>query len=215
MRAVACLLLSCLLTAGCAARADKTEPSGFLTDYGALVEAEGEPGVRRFESPGALGRYSAFLIDPIAIQPAPGAKLDKVPRERLEELVGVLETALRDQLSERYSIVLAPAPGALRIRAAVTDVDPATPLLNIHPATKISGLGLGGAAIEAEGVDSVTGERVFAVLVSRDAAKRIGSGLGEWEDARQVMRDWAEAFRERVDAAHEAARPGETTPGAE
>jgi len=215
MRPLVSILLAIVCCGGCAARGAKTEPSGFLADYAGLSEVPGERGVLRYDQPGGLARYRSFLIEPIQVVPAPGAKLERVPEERLAKLVSTLETSLREQLDEAYDLVDAPARGVLRIRAALTDVDPATPILNLHPATKLTGLGLGGAAFEAEGVDSITGEKIFAVFVSRDAAKRIGSGLGEWEDARQVMRDWAAQFRRRVDAAHEAAREGETIPGAE
>lgn len=196
------LALLAIATVGCAARARRAEPSGFLADYDALRPLEAEPGVLRYEHEGGLGAYARFLIEPVRILAHPGANMDRIPTERLEELALDLETALRTELDAAYEVVDAPGPGVLRVRAAITDVEPATPLLNLHPATKITGLGLGGASFEAEGVDGATGERIFAVLVSREAAKRIGSGLGEWADARQVMRDWAAQFRARVDAAH-------------
>ncbi|MFG0273731.1 MAG: DUF3313 domain-containing protein [Phycisphaerales bacterium] len=208
MRRTACaILLTAIAIAaiGCSARAQRAEPSGFLTAYDTLQESETEPGVLRYERAGALSAYRRFLIEPIGVVPHPKADLDRVPIERLDELTQWLETALREELGSAYTLVDAPGPGVLRLRAAITDVDPATPLLNLHPATKLTGLGLGGASFEAEGLDAITGERVFAVLVSRDAAKRIGSGLGEWADARQVMRDWAAQFRARVDAAHASA----------
>lgn len=203
------LLGACL--GACASRGWTAAPSGFLTNYDQLEKAPGERGVLRYEKPGALAGYPRFLIEPIGVQARPGADLERVQQEELDALAADFGAALREQLAERYELVDAPGPRVLRLRAAITNVVPATPALNLHPATKLTGAGLGGASFEAEGVDSETGERIFAVMVSRGAAKRFGSGLSAWSDARQVMREWAAQFRARIDAS----RDGEPPPGAE
>jgi len=75
--------------------------------------------------------------------------------------------------------------------------------MNIHPATKLSGLGLGGASMEAEALDSQTGERVFAVVDTRQGKRMsIGAGLSEFGHAKQVIEHWVERFVSRVDKAH-------------
>jgi hypothetical protein len=202
MRRLVAIMLIGLAFAGCAAESWKSEPSGFLGNYDDLARAAGEPGVLRYEKDGALEAYTRFLIEPVTVLPRPGVDLEKLPQEELHALAADFTAALREQLDERYEVVETPGPDVLRIRGAITNVVPATPALNIHPLTKLSGAGLGGASFEAEGVNAATGERVFAVMVSRGAAKRVGSGLATWADARQVMRDWAAQFRARVDAAH-------------
>lgn len=202
MRRIAAFMLMGLTVVGCGAQRWKGEPSGFLSNYDDLSESKGEPGVLRFEQPGGLARYASFIVEPIAVQPRPDGNLERSAPEEIHRLASEFTLALRAELDERYEVVEQPGPGVLRLRGAITDVDASAPALNIHPATKLSGFGLGGASFEAEGVDALTGERVFAVVVSRRAAKRIGSGLGEWDDARQVMRDWAAQFRRRVDNAH-------------
>lgn len=195
-------LCALLALGGCHAQGREASPSGFLSGYEALEEAPGERGVLRYEKPGALAAYERFYIQPVRVHLRPGADVQRVREEDLDALARQFTADLRDALAEEYEVLDAPAPGALVIRAAITDVEPGTPALNIHPATKVMGLGLGGASFEAEGVDASTGERVFAVLVSRAAAKRFGSGLGELSDARQIMRDWTQQFRRRIDAAH-------------
>ncbi len=75
--------------------------------------------------------------------------------------------------------------------------------MNIHPATKLSGIGLGGASMEAEALDSQTGERVFAVVDTREGNRlSIGAGLSELGHAQQVIKHWIERFVNRVDRAH-------------
>ncbi len=96
-----------------------------------------------------------------------------------------------------------PGPGVLRLRAAITDIEKTTPIMNIHPAMKISGIGLGGASMEAEAVDSQTRERVIAVVDSREGSRAsIGAGLQTFGHAKQVMDFWVERFRKNLDKAH-------------
>ncbi|UCE61917.1 MAG: DUF3313 domain-containing protein, partial [Phycisphaerales bacterium] len=88
-----------------------------------------------------------------------------------------------------YSVVDAPGPGVLRIRAALTDIKKTKPAMNIHPATKLSGIGLGGASMEAEGLDAQTGERVLAVVDTRAGNRlSIGAGLDSLGHAKQMIR---------------------------
>ena len=75
--------------------------------------------------------------------------------------------------------------------------------MNIHPATKLSGLGLGGASMEAEALDSQTGGRVMAV-VDTDEGNRLAltAGLSETGHAQQVIKHWVDRFVKRLDEAH-------------
>ena len=106
-------------------------------------------------------------------------------------------------LSKRYQVVSKPGPGVLYIRAALTDIDVTNPLLNIHPGTKLTGAGLGGASMEAEALDSVTMERIAAVVeTQRGSRLSIAAGLSEFGHAKEVMKGWVERFVKRLDAAN-------------
>jgi len=202
-RSVAVAAVILLALTGCASKSRRAVPSGFLTDYSQLHPAPKDKRLLVYanENPN-LGQYSAFLVEHFEVQLQPESKIKKVPMEELQTLADYFHDAVIAQLQDAYQIVDAPAPDALRVRAAFTDVTGTVPALNIHPATKLTGLGLGGAAFEFECVDSETGERVFAAMVSRKAAKRLGSGLKKWSDAESVLDTWAKQFRVRVDEAH-------------
>jgi len=74
---------------------------------------------------------------------------------------------------------------------------------NIHPAMKMSGLGLGGASMEAEGTDSQTKDRVFAVTDSQHGPRRdITGGLQWYGNAKGVKAEWAKRLVARLDEAH-------------
>ena len=91
----------------------------------------------------------------------------------------------------------------LRIQIAITGLKKAEPALNIHPATKLSGLGLGGASIEAQAVDSQTAEVQFAFMQTRDGDRlALLEGFQEWGHARQAMDFWVSEFVKQLDILH-------------
>jgi hypothetical protein len=64
---------------------------------------------------------------------------------------------------------------------------------------KLIGAGIGGASMEAEIVDSMTGEQIGAVVESKMGTRMPFANLGEWDAAKQVMDDWAKRFKKRLD----------------
>ena len=129
---------------------------------------------------------------------------DGSPAPRPLRLAELNPGALTKTISGRFeSGVQKPGPGVLRVRTAITDIEKTTPIMNIHPAMKMSGIGLGGASMEAEAIDSQTRERVIAVVDSRQGSRAsIGAGLQTFGHAKQVMDFWVERFIKQVDKAH-------------
>jgi hypothetical protein len=60
------------------------------------------------------------------------------------------------------------------------------------------GAGIGGASMEAEVVDSMTGEQIGAVVESKKGSNIPFANLGEWDAARQVIDDWAKRFKKNL-----------------
>lgn len=186
---------------GCSGRPNVGH-SGFLRDYSKLKLEE--DGAKRYLNPSKnLRQYNKFIIDPVVVHFAPDAKGTAIDPAELKELTDYFHTELGVSLSKRYQVVNAPAPGVLRLRIAITDIEKTTPVANIHPAMKLSGIGLGGAAMEAEAVDSLSGERVGAVVDSQSGGRLgVTAGLKKYGHAEQVMDGWIERFVERLDKAH-------------
>ena len=103
-----------------------------------------------------------------------------------------------NELNGIYIIAKEPGPGIVRIRVALTDLKKSNPLLNFIPPTNLTGLGLGGASMEAELVDSVTGRQIAAVVQSQQGQKLSLDGLSEWGDTKAIMDQWADSFIERI-----------------
>ncbi len=136
----------------------------------------------------SLKGYDKFMVDPIMVHFAPNAKGIAVDPFKVQQVADYFHRELWQALSIRYQVVDTPGPGVLRLRAAITDTKTTVPIMNIHPGTKLLGLGLGGASMEGEGVDSQTGERVLAVVDSpRGGRLTIEEGMYELGHAKYVM----------------------------
>ncbi len=158
------LILCGLLFVGCQS---KTAHSGFLGDYSELRESSEYKGTSVYKNPNlTLADYDKFLIDPILVHFAANAKGTAMDPAKVKKVTDYAAEQLREALSKRYQVVSAPGPGVLRLRIALTDIKKTIPAMNILPQTKLSGVGVGGASMEAEAVDSQSGERVLAVVAS-------------------------------------------------
>ena len=86
-------------------------------------------------------------------------------------------------------VVYQPAPGVARIRVALTDIDRST-AASLIPQAKLAGVGIGGASMEGEILDSLTGEQIEAVIQGQKGSKIPFANLGKWDAAKQVIDDW-------------------------
>jgi hypothetical protein len=175
--------------------------TGFLSDYSSL-RPEGSDTLR-WAPQARLRQYDRFIIDPVVVFLHPKADPSRIPPEKRDQLTTYMRGAVIEAIEGGYEVVTAPGPGVARVRIALTDITSSTQALNVLPPTRLTGLGLGGAALEAEVVDSLTGEQVSALVESRLAQRlNLPAGWTNTGDAEAVMRDWASRFRRTLDAAH-------------
>ena len=155
------------LAAGCATVQDPGQ-AGFLSDYSNLEEIDEN---QLLYDSGNMGNYSKFIIEPIAMLYRQPEEKRIFSDEELEGLQAHFKTAIIEALTEDdgFQVVELAGPGTARIHLGITDVDDTIGALNVTIYTKITGAGLGGAAMEGEVLDSVTGEQLAA-------ASRWGSG---------------------------------------
>ena len=194
-------ILCGVLLAGCKS---KTAHSGFLGDYSQLRASSEFKGAMAYKNPNlTLADYDKFMIDPILVHFAPNAKGTAIDPAKVMMLTNHAHEKLTELLSVRYQVVTAPGPGVLRLRVALTDIKKTIPAMNILPQTKISGVGIGGASMEAEAVDSQSGERVLAVVdTGKGSFMAFKAGLDPLGHAKQVIDRWAKRCVKRVDDAH-------------
>ena len=65
-------------------------------------------------------------------------------------------------------IVSKPGAGVARVCIAITDIRPGSPALDVLPQTRMTGMGLGGASMEGEILDSRSNEQLGAVIHDAD-----------------------------------------------
>ncbi len=189
-----------VLAAACATVQDPGQ-SGFLSDYSNLEEVDENHLV--YVS-GNAGNYSKFIIEPIAMLYRQPEEKRIFSDEELEDLQVHFKNAVSEALTEDdgYEVVEVSGPGTARLRIGITDVDDTIGALNITIYTKITGAGLGGASMEGEIVDSITGEQIGAAIRWGSGSRVLRAGFTHTGDAKIVMNRWAKDFRDRIDGAH-------------
>ncbi len=209
------LLAGALLLAGCAASGMKdVQKTGFLSDYSQLKPGGDDRSALYYVKPGAdLKPYNKLMFDRFVVLLSDSAQFREIDPAMLKELTDYYQNAVFTAVKDGYMIVDQPGPGVLRVRVAITELNPSNPTTNtlstivpvgmiVAGATKATSgdnLGTGEAGTEFELLDSVTGERLAAAVDKRQGGK--GVFRGKWEDTKDAFDYWAKRFRQRLDEA--------------
>jgi hypothetical protein len=201
---VACFLFSLLLCA-CAAKKVELTKSGFLNNYDQLQQDERVEGmmIYRNEAVDIAGRYAKVMIAPVVIQLDPGQKDAKLSEEDKQKLGDYFHEQLAAKLGNDYEITEERGEDVMLLRAAITDILANKVYLNLHWSTTLVGAGIGGASIEAELVDSMTGERILAFIDAMKGRRlditepsklfpTYTDGLTKWGHTKYALETWAE-----------------------
>ncbi|MDZ4762155.1 MAG: DUF3313 domain-containing protein [Alphaproteobacteria bacterium] len=142
----------------------KVAPSGFLASYDQLRPSE-ETGAVRVQT-SAADRTSAYTA--VLIEEATLIETRLSPQEA-EAIRSALSEALALELARDRVIVVEPGAGALRVRYAIALVETSNVALNVLTTALIGAVDYGSMALEAEVLDSITGERIAAMTWARGA----------------------------------------------
>lgn len=155
-------------------------------------------------------QYTKVMVSPITVW---GGAKRKISAEDAQRLANYQYQALVQQLGTVLQVVDEPGPGVLKIQAALTDAEAATPVLRtismaIPQARALATLKflatdsypfVGSVQGELEVTDSRTGE-----LLAAGVDRRIGGGSlqtaaqWQWGDAQNVMDYWAKLVATRL-----------------
>ncbi len=187
----------CLLFAGCATTGPPPV-SGFLTSYEGLEADPKDSSLLWWERDGFdWTSYRSVILEPIEVYYHPQAAGEAIRPDELKKLTDTFRDAVVEALGDDYRVTDERGADVLRVRCAITDVIPVRPALNaLTSFVAMVPIDVGGAAIEVEFFDSVSGERLAAAvdqklgspLDSRASLTRLGA-------ARQAFRDWARDLR--------------------
>jgi hypothetical protein len=126
--------------------------------------------------------------------------------EELNKLARYMHDQVATIVAERYPVVDKPGKGVLRLRIALTSLEPSTGPDSAQASSGFlahAGVSLGGASFEGEAVDSLSGERVHAFIAANRLGSSPGTGDERWGQAVGVMDSFAREFRQALDEAHQ------------
>ena len=177
--------------------------SGFMTDYSQLEKVTDGSADYRYIAPGAedrLAQYDAVMIDQPEIFIANDSPYRGVKPKHLDALADALRAKIAAAMSNDYYIVDRPGENVLYVSVAATNLKlkkKKKSLLGYTPAGMVSGAVIGAATsniakkaslqdvvIEFEAFDSVTNERLVAIIDSRGNAKEDPTS---WEELEMVF----------------------------
>lgn len=188
-----------LHASGCAST---PAPIGFLSDYSRL-EKTGQARMG-FVAP-ELREYDAFIIDPVEYRFTRDKEV--ITREQKAEIANYFRTSFKHVLREQgYKIVGETGVRVARLRAAITDIKKSKWYLNLHPGSKLSGAGTGGASMEGEIIDSITGEQLAGVIVAGQGSQFELDHFNALDDVEDVIDGWAKTLAGRLDAMRDQVR---------
>jgi len=191
----AVVILGLISLQGCAKPAGKTD---FLPSQVELMPCPESKEKLWWERPGFNWHsYKKVIIDPIAVV-GDAAGGENVPeRTEILELERYFQKSVTEKLAPEFAVVREPGPGVLRIRTAITRVDRANPLLNaVTTAAVFIPLDMGGASIEVEFLDALTGERLAAMVESKSGTPlQLIASFNRYGHAENAMDDWASELK--------------------
>ena len=198
----------CLIVAASAALFSTTQAqemiySGFMTDYTQLVKVTDGSADYRYVAPGGedkMAQYNAVMIDQPEIFIANDSPYRGAKPKHLDAFAESLRAGITSALSEDMYVVGQPGENVLYISVAATNLKLTKKkrgILGYTPAGLVAGAVRGAATsdiakkanlqdvvIELEAFDSVSGERLVAIIDSR------GSGNvnpTSWEELEALM----------------------------
>lgn len=192
---IVCLSVAVLI-GGCGTA--ETKPTGFLSDYSKL-DRETDTRFQYLDEKVVAG-YSSVIVEPVQVRmySNPEAK-GKLTQEQIHELTTYMQSKMFEAVKAAgVKIADQPGPGVARIRVALTNIEK-TDAINILPQASLIHAGVGGASMEAEAVDSVTGKQFVAVMQSGMGSRIPFSNLGDITAAKTVIDGWTKVFQARLE----------------
>ncbi len=182
--------------------------SGFMSDYSQLRKVTDGTADYRYIAPGAedkLAKYNAVMVDQPEFFIAADSPYRGVKPRQLDVLGETLRNGFSTGLAKEYFVVERPGESVLYVRAALTNlklkrarmgvadylpVGLVTMPVRRAATTDISNKAiLRGMVLEMEVFDSVTGERLVAIIDSRGAD---AYNPTSWDQIDQLARDHGE-----------------------
>jgi hypothetical protein len=193
------ILILCVGLYACGGQS--TSGGGFLSDYSKLQENPRYAGSKIYYNPETpLRNYSRFIVNPVQVRLSSIGAHRRVSPEKLQEISQYAHQQFVSALEKGgYEVVNHPGPGTMIIRSALTEVAPS----DLQSRSYLMNVSLGGASIEAEFVDALTGETIAEVIESQRGTKTKVTGKYDgYGNAKDVIDRWAARLVRWVEEEH-------------
>lgn len=189
------LVLGLLIVQGCASAPTRT---GFIQEDIDLQPVPRDKSMLWWEHPDfSWQSYTKVMLDPVQVRIEPTRVGNNVKLEEVQDLAKELHSKVAAELAPEIPVEGQPDADVLRIRAAITDIDPANPVLNAVTALAFFvPMDMGSVAIEAEFIDSATG-RPMAAMADRKSGTplQVLGGLKRYGHVRLAFESWAKDLK--------------------
>lgn len=186
--------------------------SGFLAHYDQPGSATLDPSVSLYRKTDLdLRAYDKLLLDDFAFSYADDSTYKDFSVDERQRIVAAARESLQKAVGGKFEIVTQPAPGVLRVRAALTDIRAAKKSKNLLSFTPVGLIKQGVDAAtgmdvvlrtvtaEAELSDALSGERLLAIA-DRGAGQQGDSSKASWSEVRNTLDGWAQQLARQLDA---------------
>jgi hypothetical protein len=185
--------------------------SGFLGDYSQLKPGGKDRAGLVYLNPNAQwSSYKSVIIVPVEFWDKANST---VPIEEQKTLSTFFYNTLVENLQKDFKLVDRPGPGVLVLRTAITNATAATPCLRsisvVIPQARLLNAAqslatdsyafTGSARAEGEITDSLTGERLAAMVDERKGGMSLKTAAQwKWGDAENILTYWAQTISKRL-----------------
>ena len=218
-----------VLLAGCAgttggpgatAPADTTVHSGFLPDYAKLGPVEGKEGMFRYLDRAAdLRPYTKLYLDPVQVfVSTEGEAYKGIQPEAIKRMADSFQASFVNAVRSGYQVVGAPGPDVLRVRLAITGVQPVPTPIGVTDFLPIKAVfNVGRAAVgasprlaemsaEMEVLDGQNRQFAAAVVTRKSDKTLSQNDRITWNELQPIVNAWAAQFRQGLDDLRGVAR---------
>jgi len=181
--------------------------SGWMKDYDSLVYNE-ERNAFLFFNEAKRGTYNKVILEKVAVYSKNGEADTKIA----EQATSYLAKGLADLLENKGLAASKPGPGVLRLKLAITGAEKSKEDLKVYNFVPVAAVFRGAQAatgnvatyidamFEAEMVDSVSGDRVAAIVAKgiEETEKRSGDAL-TFDDIKPTLDKWLAQYNKTLD----------------
>ena len=195
--------------------AEPAQYSGFLEEYPTFEKGKKGVDMVYVKEGVDFKKYKRIMLDQVIFYFKKDSDYKGIHPDEIQELSEAFNKAFVDVLKDAYPLTDTPAQDVMRVRVAVTDIEPSKPgtgtLTTIIPIGLAVNLvkkgatgkyiGIGSASMETELLDSVSNERICVAIDEKPGGK---FDLGKLSPAKDAFEFWAKRLKALLDDARGA-----------